>query len=154
MCCCIFIVAAMLHSTNEKTHVPDQSHQSQVQAAELWAQSSELQASKEIVKTCGRLSRWHCVWLLPAFMSIRQSLAWAQQLQHQLRGFDLQHKSFRLEPHPAVPSVQQLLSFLSHSKLVLFQIITSIFFFSRSSTIIFFQFLDLAQNIPEVSRNI
>lgn len=82
------------------------------------------------------------------------ALNWAWQLQSPLCGSDFQHKSLCLEPPSAVLPIQQLLATLSRSKFRLFQIIISIFFFSRSFTIIFFQFLDLPQNIPEVSRNI
>lgn len=108
--------------------------------ARFWQPTSELlREPQEIVKSCPGPTRWHCVWLLPALPNLRQSLAWAQQLQSQLRGFDFQHKSLGLEPHPAVPPVQQLLGSLSHSKLVVFQIITSIlYFFSQEAPRLYF----------------
>jgi len=69
--------------------------------------------------------------------------------------FNSQHKSLSWESYAAVLPIQQFSGSLSHFKLTLFQMTTStIFFFLRSSQVIFFQFLGLAQNIPEVSRNI
>ena len=152
MCSPIFITAATFHRANEKIDVPNISAtKAPAQGSASCSQSYSGTPKKRLV-SAPRPTRWHCAWLLAA---LSKSVVWAQQLQPQLGGFDFQHKSLSLEPHAAVLPVQQFSGSLSHSKLVLFQMTTSIFlFFSRSSKVIFFQFLDLAQNIPEVSRNI
>lgn len=126
-----------------------QRHRCQVQSAYLRAAPG----AQKMVKSRPRPTRWHCGWLYQPLRT-QAEFSWAWQLQSRLCGSDFQHKSLCLEPHPAVLSIQQLFGTLNHSKFRLFQITISIFFFSRSSTIIFFQFLGLPQDIPEVSRNI
>lgn len=104
-----------------------------------------------MVKSGPRPTRWHCGW---RYQHLRTKAEFRRtwQLQSRLCGSDFQHQSLCLEPHSAVLPIQQLFGTLSRSKFRLFQITISLFFFSRSSTIIFFHFLDLPQNIPEVQE--
>lgn len=146
---------SIFYSANEKVNVLNISSTEPSAPGPVGQLRSCFRSPKMMVKSHPRPTRWHCGWRYQHLRTQAEfSSAW--QLQSRLRGSDFQRKSLCLEPHSAVLPIQQLFGTLSPSGFRLFQITISIlgFFCSRSSTIIFFHFLKLPQNIPEVSRNI
>lgn len=67
----------LLHpSANKKINVPGPSAiEFSVPGSASQPQSCSEGWPKEMVKSCPRLTRWHCVWLPPALTNLRQSLA-------------------------------------------------------------------------------